>query len=73
LAVGYEDTRVDRLDARTLAVVPRPDLDGIDNGSLIDVAWSRGGTTLVAAGKYGPVIVAWAGGGAGARRALRPG
>jgi WD40 repeat protein len=33
LAVGYQDTtRVDRLDARTLAPLPRPDLDGIDNG-----------------------------------------
>ncbi len=35
LAVGYTDTaQVDRLDARTLAPLPRPDLDGIDNGNL---------------------------------------
>ena len=35
LALGYDDTtRVDLLDARTLAPLQRPDLDGIDNGNL---------------------------------------
>jgi len=79
LAVGYDDsTRVDRLDARELAPLPRPDLDGLDNsGDLSKVAWSRDGMTLFAAGRYERVdstpVLAWAGGGAGARRALAAG
>src|ERR1700730_330083 len=78
LAVGYEDTtRVDLLDAGTLAPLPRPDLDGIDNGNLHAVAWSRDGMTLFAAGLYWAVDsfagLAWAGGGGGARRALTAG
>ena len=79
LAVGYEFTpRVDRLDVRTLASLPRPDLHGIDSGDLSDVAWSRDGLTLFAAGRYHqrvgsyPVLT-WAGGGAGARRTLAAG
>jgi WD40 repeat protein len=78
LAVGYTDTtQVDRLDTGTLAPLPRPDLDGIDNGDLAIVGWSRDGMTLFAAGRYVPVdsrpVLAWAGGGAGARRALMAG
>jgi dipeptidyl aminopeptidase/acylaminoacyl peptidase len=78
LAVGYAETlRVDRLDASALAPLPRPDLDGIDNGDLPEVAWSRDGMTLFAAGRYwavdGVPVLAWAGGGAGARRALMAG
>jgi WD40 repeat protein len=56
LAVGYDDTtRVDLLDAGTLAPLARPDLDGIDNGDLSKVAWSRDGMTLFAAGKFGRI------------------
>lgn len=80
LAVGYEYTpRVDRLDARTLVPLPSPDLDGIDNGNLHDVAWSRDGMTLFAAGiyhevrSYSALALAWAGGGAGTRRVLAAG
>jgi WD40 repeat protein len=77
LAVGYESPRVDRLDAGTIAPLPRPDLDGLDKGKLGVVAWSRDGMTLFAAGSYGPVdsspVLAWAGGGAGARRAVMAG
>ena len=52
LAVGYDDTtRVDLLDARTLAPLQRPGLDGIDDGNLGSVAWSRDGATLFAAGR----------------------
>src|SRR5262249_41969815 len=77
-AVGYNDTvRVDRLDASTLAPLKQPDLDGIDNGNLSKVAWSRDGMTLFAAGSYGPIdsspVLAWAGGGTGARRELTAG
>jgi WD40 repeat protein len=54
-----------------------PDLAGVDNGNLSEVAWSHDGATLFAAGTYGtpsstPVLV-WAGGGTGARRALPAG
>ena len=79
LAVGYHGflRGVDRLDARTLAPLPRPDLDGIGSGVLAAVAWSRDGTTLFAAGSYGPIgsvpVLAWAGGGGGARRVLAAG
>jgi len=78
LAVGYQDIRVDLLDARTLAPLPRPDLDGIDNNNLHAVAWSRDGMTLFAAGRYQRTVdsfpaLAWAGSGAGARRVLMAG
>ena len=78
LAVGYEDTvLVDLLDAGTFSPLPRPDLDGIDSGNLHNVGWSRDGMNLFAAGSYGPIdsspVLAWAGGGAGARRALMAG
>jgi WD40 repeat protein len=79
LAVGYDDiARVDRLDAGTLAPLPRPDLDGIDNGVLAKVAWSRDSMTLFAAGNYhtgvaSAPVLAWAAGGAGARRTLMAG
>ena len=78
LALGYDDTStVDLLDARTLAPLPRPDLDGIDSGNLAQCAWSRDGATLFAAGRYAPVdrspVLAWAGGGVGARRSLPAG
>src|SRR5271165_3467294 len=74
LAVGFEDTtRVDRLDAGTLVPAPRPDLDGIANGNLLTVAWSRDGATLFAGGEQAPGsgrITVWIDGGGGARHAL---
>ena len=78
LALGYDDTtRVDLLDARTLAPLQRPGLDGIDDGNLGSVAWSRDGATLFAAGGYriagAPPVLAWASGGAGAQRILPAG
>jgi hypothetical protein len=72
LAVGNHVTPaiVDRLDARTLARLPPPDLEGISNGFLLSVAWSRDGATLFAAGNYRAAgsVLAWAGEGAGTRR-----
>jgi WD40 repeat protein len=79
LAVGYGDaTLVDLLDAHTLAPLPRPDLAGIDNGNLLTVAWSSDGATLFAGGTYEDPdsirpVLAWAGGGTGARRLLTAG
>jgi WD40 repeat protein len=78
LAVGYADTpQVDLLDASTLEPLPRPDLRGIGNGDLPTVAWSRDGATLFAAGRHGSAssrpVLAWDGGGTGARRALPAG
>jgi WD40 repeat protein len=79
LAVGYYDAPVvDLLDGQTLAPLPRPNLDGIDGGSLAQVAWSRDGRTLFAAGRYQAsrgrrVVVAWGESGTGARRALLAG
>ncbi|MBK7000377.1 MAG: caspase family protein [Rhodoferax sp.] len=53
LAVGYADsTRVDVLDAATLAWQFSPDTQGVENGNLGRVAWSSDGQTLVAAGRW---------------------
>ena len=76
LAVGYNDTpSVDLLDGRTLARLPSPNLDGLDNGNVSSVTWSRDGGTLFAAGRYqdgmGVPVLAWADAGRGERRALR--
>jgi WD40 repeat protein/uncharacterized caspase-like protein len=78
LAVGYASTKdVDLLDGRTLAVLARPDLDGINTGNLASVAWSRDGQTLFAAGIYRSIeshpVLAWGGFGVGARRLLPAG
>jgi WD40 repeat protein len=75
LAVGYADTTtVDLLDGHTLAQLPGPDTDGIDNGYLASVAWSVDGETLFAGGTYGrggkSAVVAWAEAGLGTRREL---
>jgi hypothetical protein len=74
LAVGFEDsTAVALLDGRDLAALPGPDVDGIDNGSLSQVACSRDGRVLHAAGRYDQgglsPVVSWSEGGLGARRA----
>ena len=78
LAVGYDDIpSVDLLDGRTLARLPSPNVDGLDNGSVSSVAWSRDGRTLFAGGQYcdgsGCPVVAWADAGRGERRSLRAG
>jgi WD40 repeat protein len=73
IAVGYfgneeADPAITILDGHSLAVLPRPDLNGISGGELRVVAWSRDGNVLFAAGWYG--VVAWSGAGLGARRVV---
>jgi WD40 repeat protein len=52
LAVGYDDTpSVSILDAETFAPLAKTQTDGLDNGQLSSVAWSRDGGTLVAGGQ----------------------
>jgi WD40 repeat protein len=78
LAVGYADASiVDLLDGHSLVPLPRPNLDGVRNGGLTQVMWSKDGKTLYAAGTYiahglSPVI-AWANAGRGERRDLPAG
>jgi WD40 repeat protein len=75
LAVGYEDsTRVDVLDAATLAPLFAADTSGIGNDDLSKVTWLADGR-LAAAGRYRqdgrqPIVV-WADGGRGPRTAWR--
>jgi WD40 repeat protein len=53
LAVGYDDsTRVDVVDGQTLQPRFAVNTQGVDNGNLGRVAWSRDGQTLVAAGQW---------------------
>jgi len=78
LAINYVDTaNVTLFDGRTLEPRPRPGLDGIGNGDLGSVAWSRNGDTLFASGMFhsgtGCPVFAWNEGGAGARRTLSAG
>ena len=78
LAVGFDDsTDVGLFDGRTLAALPAPDTGGIDNGDLIEVAWSADGATLFAAGQYNEnginPVIAWGDGGRGPRRTLPAG
>ena len=76
LAVGYDDTTaVSLLDARTLAPSTRPTPPGSTGGDLSRVAWSADGAVLFAGGRYisrqrRKPVIAWADGGAGARRSL---
>jgi WD40 repeat protein len=75
LAVGYADApTVGLLDGHSLAPLPGPDVNGLNNGSLSRVTWSKDGETLYAGGQYWggsdfPVL-GWANAGRGARRAL---
>jgi Caspase domain len=79
LVVGFDDVaKVDVLDGHSLERLPQPDLEGLGNGSLNRVAWSKDGNTLYAGGRYGnergsPVVLAWANAGQGQRRALPAG
>ena len=53
LAVGYADAAtVDLFDGRSLAPLPRPNVDGLRNGNLGIVTWSKDGKTLYAGGSY---------------------
>jgi WD40 repeat protein len=72
LAVGYSDAvTVDLLDGHSLAPLPGPNVDGLRNGSLAKVMWSKDGKTLYAAGRlYGQLVLAWDDAGRGERRAL---
>jgi WD40 repeat protein len=75
LAVGYEDAAtVDLFDGHSLAPLPGPNVDGLRNGNLSNVAWSKDGKTLYAGGSYydgrGRPVLAWADAGRGERRAL---
>ena len=75
LAVGfYRSTSIALLNGQTLVPLKTPDVSGIDNGDLSDVAWSHDGKTLYAGGTFDKAgrnpIVAWADGGLGARRLL---
>jgi hypothetical protein len=68
LAIGDGDNlSVDLLDGQTLARIPGPNVDGLDNGDMFDVAWSANGQTLFAS--YLPVL-AWDHAGQGTRRAI---
>jgi hypothetical protein len=65
---------VDLLDGHSLAPLQGPNVDGLSNGSLAIVTWSKDGETLYAGGLYwegnGRPVLAWANAGRGARRAL---
>ncbi|MGI9492644.1 MAG: WD40 repeat domain-containing protein, partial [Geminicoccaceae bacterium] len=72
LAVGFQDsTAVALLDGHDLRRLPSPDTSGIDNGGLSQIAWSRDGARLHAAGRYDRdglnPVVSWPEVGAGAR------
>ncbi|MGA8157476.1 MAG: caspase family protein, partial [Rhodoplanes sp.] len=79
LAVGYVDVAaVDLLDGHSLAPLPRPNVDGLGNGSLSQVMWSKDGETLFAGGRYNDgsgnnPVLAWGSAGRGERRALPAG
>jgi Caspase domain/WD domain, G-beta repeat len=78
LALGYEDVPVVELfDGRSLAPLPPPGLDGLNNGWLSQVGFSKDGKTLYAGGAYeehgGNPVLAWANAGRGERRVLPAG
>jgi len=76
LAVGFEDSiALTLLDGRNLEPLPaQPDLSGIDNGNVLEVAWSRDGARLYAAGRYNKdgrrPVFAWTDAGTSARRVI---
>ena len=77
LAVGFADlATVFLFDGRSLAPLPRPNVDGLRSGTLSNVTWSKDGKTLYAGGQDlgdGKRLVAWARAGQGERRALPAG
>ncbi len=53
IAVGFDDkSQVDIYEAESLRYKYSPDLNGVRNGSLVAVTWSRDGETLYAGGTY---------------------
>jgi hypothetical protein len=72
LAVGYADAApVDLFDGHSLAPLPGPNVDGVRNGTLGIVIWSKDGKIFYAAGCYGrtvKLVLAWANAGRGERR-----
>ncbi len=53
LAVGFSDnTAVDLYDAQSLRRIAPADTQGVDNGDLSTVVWSRDGKQLIAGGSY---------------------
>ena len=68
---------VDLFDGHSLAPLPGPNVDGLRNGNLGIVTWSKDGKTLYAGGTYhdgrGRPVLAWANAGRGERRALPAG
>jgi WD40 repeat protein len=78
LALGYADIPVvEVFDGHSLAPLPSPTLDGLNNGDLGIVAFSRDGKTLYAGLFYwdgsGASIQAWSDAGRGGRRVLPAG
>ncbi len=78
LAVGYAGaTTVDLFDGRSLAPLPRPNVDGLRRGKLSTVTWSKDGKTLFAGGYHNDGhdrrVLAWTDAGRGERRALPAG
>src|SRR5262249_27618695 len=75
LAAGYADAAtLDLFDGHSLEPLQRPNVDGLRNGDLTQVIWSKDGTTLYAGGNYsdgrGRPVLAWADAGRGDRRTL---
>jgi WD40 repeat protein len=77
LAVGDEDAPIVELfDGHSLAPLPGPNLDGVNNGRLGVVAFSKDGKTLYAGGFFNDPLtrlLAWTDAGRGARRVLPAG
>jgi WD40 repeat protein len=78
LAVGYADAAtVDLFDGRSLAPLPGPNVNGLRNGNLESVTWSKDGKSLYAGGTYsdgaGKRVLAWANAGRGERSTLPTG
>jgi WD40 repeat protein len=77
LAVRYRDKSwLDLLDGNSLARLPRPNVDGMDNGIPLAIAWSADGETLFASGRYADPtgdrpVFAWDQAGLGRRSAIK--
>jgi uncharacterized caspase-like protein/WD40 repeat protein len=76
VAVGYYDRpAVDLLDGHSLARQQSPNVEGLDGGNLMRVAWSSEGRMLFAGGRYhvgadDHPILAWGAAGRGVRRSI---
>jgi hypothetical protein len=70
LAVGHlDEPTVDLFDGHSLSLLPGPNVDGLTEGALAYVAWSKDGATLYAGGKEAGAnhVLVWAGAGSGGR------